>query len=1085
MRFSLLLILFWVSTVSASTLSIPINDEGKLIAASDLEFNGVRLDEVEAQELKLSGIDLSELDPFENLVWKKDELNLELTAPVGKLKFLNTIASPTELFRMQVIDEAGKTFVVSASIHNHATMLRAQILRKSGYQIDLPLFQKTLNIEFEDKTEKDSILEKMGEATLLKKEKWVKRSTETSLTLKAVLLEPSEAHTYNIYWPFIDRSWQKNFRTFRALIYYYSLTNFPQDINEVSWSDGRIFNEKLVLNHPMSAEFLETTIDDFKWAHKKMLTIDADEYLSMAITAGYPQDIALLIAEKLKARVNHYSNLMELESIYTRYHVNFGLTQGLVIGGKLTGGNYEADWVNDFFHEDEDSPYRFSELFKLFRTQLLYSSVSSLMNYAVESFLPGAYLSDARDDINAQMTAYRQNNHVSVLPIKTWSAPFYNGKVFASRNIVFGQFLGSTAPIQVADSLGAEANLGVFTNISGLSETILPTVSAGVALSRNYVHVRPVEDLSAATSRPIKDVAIPLLMKRLAKILRSDIECSISGVAFTEEVDLNGEKIINIKYDKNKIGGKDEAIKLREKLINGGVPASKILLVPIDRDALCATEVEEARKQDMEDFLKTFSLNETFIITDQIRMNAGVNVTIPIPQVPRLNANVGEDNSYTILKSFVLRKTKEGLSVAVQVQKNGKLRLEAGLSYFVDIIKNTTQWTKGKMNADFYNLKLEKITNSERVLAVKILREIFLYGTYHQLKEEKTPLEMDHDIFNRLNTFRLLFFKQDKLKMKHHLAIRVTDEEDETKTDTREFYSVMDNRRQGADYHAFLDRLVSSFSQNLVSLGANDGDPGQSLGGTSYKEYFRTEGELTTKHPLNPVTKIEYIRSGWKVKKKKLLRWISDIEEHFTGIINRPLVDVTPFNHTTHMHSYDISTTIILYPGAMEKIKDRILKSSEAVAINILKFIYTDEEWNDFCERAEDFFGSGGPQVYYGEKTYSCVPSPVQEMMRYRTHMPSESNRVEFLNYQNEFWKLMFKNFYHPRLLEFIGVDNYFANARIRGYRNNTHEGSIDLITDSVGKFSDEFGTGLYDEMSARFGVSGFEIKAMSYTPGM
>ena len=60
---ALLLVLH--SPLWAASLSIPLDDQGKFIPASDLvDMSGIRIDEVEATELKNSGFDISELDPF-------------------------------------------------------------------------------------------------------------------------------------------------------------------------------------------------------------------------------------------------------------------------------------------------------------------------------------------------------------------------------------------------------------------------------------------------------------------------------------------------------------------------------------------------------------------------------------------------------------------------------------------------------------------------------------------------------------------------------------------------------------------------------------------------------------------------------------------------------------------------------------------------------------------------------------------------------------------------------------------------------------------------------------------------------------
>lgn len=1082
-----------LNSAFASKLSIDLTPQSTdKMPASDLVYQGNQIDEISALELIQSGVDLSKLNPVESNLWKNTKLKVsnqqDLDYPKNpKLILKQFKASPSEIFRAVVYQKGNiqKQYVLVASLDNHTNILRATMLRLLGYDIDVPKYYPEIKIQFKDKNERDKFVELVGEQTLTKRDRWVKKTlNDKELIIKGFTLEPAELRNVNIHLPLMSRQRQQDRRVFRALLDIYMLTDFTQEINKVGWKVGRVFNNKLIFNHPYAREFNNLTLDDLKWIHRKLNKLKRAELVKAISLAAYPEDIEALLLEKLLSRINKLSSYIGLDETF---NVNPYITIGNVRGGKLVQGGYDA-YVPSFYDEDELSPYRFKEIFKLFRTQITYASLSGLMDMAIERFVPGLSFSDALVDVQEKMVEYRHNNPTpnGAMPVKAFASPIANGRVFANRNIVFGQYLGSTAPIQMVDSVGVEATLGGFASLTGISNTVIPNLSATASVGRTYIHVRAMPDLSTAAKQKVKKVFVPGLMKKLGRVIKDEFACSISKGPFVEESELNGNKIYYVKYDKKLADGRELAINKRKELIDSGVSASIILIIPIDREKMCVDEIAEDRKKNISDFLKEFANNETFIINDSIRLSGRMTAPIPIPNLPGASVSLGADHNTALMRSIMIRKVDESMEITIQQQKDIKHGLSEGLSYFIEILNNSNQWTKGKLYSKVFKIKLDDLSEEEENTALQTLRSLFVNNDRYQLHENYKGVDLDHVVKAHLHTFRFLWFKSQKMKLNHVVDIVVPNFSDQDYTEkerTRRLFSTMIMRRKGNDYHAFIDRAVGSLV-GFVSLGATDQDPGQSFMGNSKKRYYMTESELTDGRPLNPTTRIEYGYTGWKKKTHKLEKFFTEIEDIYTSYTDNQLIDRTLFHASPILKSYDIKSTIIIYPSAFEKLKTYIFATErEHTAMNALYQIFGPEQWQDFCERAIDFFGENGPQTYYGEKFYNCVPPEVKDILEYRNNLPTD--KIKLTKFVNQLYKNLFENFNKAKVLEFIGKKNFFSSTRVTGFREQHHDGYIEYICDTVGEYNTKIGTGLFDSIGGHLGISPYELKAMSYTPGM
>lgn len=1093
----LLLPLFLCSQLYASRVSILINDnENAETPAKDLMYQGENIDAIRAFELKNAGLDLSTLNPRQSNLWNDenlaahnyDEINYPQVSET--FKFVKYKASPTEFFRAQIKDSTNKDWTLMGSLDNHTNIIRAALLRQIGFQLDTPKIYKELKIQFESNEQRDEFLASLGEGTLTSRDRWVKEKNEKELILKDLIIEPAELRNVNIHLPLMTRERQRERRIFRSLLAIYIITDFPQSVNSIEWSKGRIFNDSLLFNHPYASQFANTTIDDLRWIMQRLNDLTPEEISKSTSLAGYPFDIEKLVNEKLLARINSINKLLSLEN---EYAVDKKISVGNVIDGELKNDAYSNEYVVDFYQEDEESPYSFKQLFKLFRTQAVYSSISGLMDLAIEKFTPGLRVNDAIENIQEEIQAYNEANTVdgvapSRLPLKTYTEPILNGRVFATRNVIFGQYLGSNAPIQLVDTVGGEVNLGVFGNITGIAQAMIPSFGANAILSRTYTHVRAMPDLATATTQKIKKILVPMHLKKLGRVINDEFNCSIPSDVFVEEETIDDRTVKIIKYDKNLENGFQKALAKRRELEEAG-DQGPFLLRQIDREQLCVSEVVDARKKNLKEFVDQFALNETFIINDSVRLATSQNIPIPLQSVsPNLSVSIGSDQSVSLLRSIVIRKVADGIEITFQSQRDISAMISERLSYFLEIMSNSTSWTKGKLFSKVYKIKLEGIDSEEQEKALLTLRHSIVNNNHERLRNDYRATELDHDIKSRLNTFRFLFFKSERLKMDHEVRITIPNKPGENYSEeirTRSLYGVSDYKRSGNDFYSFFDRIISSFT-NFFGLGQSNQDPGRSFFGTSKKLYVTTEGELTERYDLNPITRVEYKWTGWNKKVRKMNRIFDDVEEFFEGITNTDIIDRSILDGTNKVRSYDVSTTFIIYPSAFDNLQDQLFSKNEIETINYLYYAYGESEWQRYCRRVNDFFGTNGPQNYRGEngKYYQCVPPDVKKLLRLRkVGLPSE--RKARLKEMKNTIKTLFTEFKVSNVLRLLGIKNFFATTRVSGFRENHHEGFLDYISNSVGTYQPKYGTGTFDMLSQQLGLSVYELRALMYTPGM
>lgn len=1070
------------SSAYASSVSVPlrVNNLSKK-PAQDLIHQGKRIDAYEAFDLKKTGIDLSNLNPYESHLWqnKKHLLNV-IKIPPQSYRFSAYKTSPTEFFKAVVIGENNQRYVITASLKNHMNVVRASLLRLLGYDIDIPRYYKKLSINFDTKKEKDLFIATVGEKTLTKRSKWVDESSnDTTLILKDVTLENAKLRNVNIYMPVMLRARQQDRRVFRSLLSVYAITEFKQSINATTWKVGRVFDENLMITIPYANQFRDVSKEDLLWIQKRLNNLSLTELKKAVSLAMLPKEIESLVLNKLISRINSLNDHLGLTSTlsFDRYINSSDLKT--VQDGKLT--REIKGRVVDYYNEDAESPYKFKDLFRLYRSQAVYNLLSRTLDEAINKFVPGLRIGDAANEIQEQIADFRANNTTGILPIKAFAYPTAYAGAAANRNIVFGQQFGRSAPIQLVDTVSANANLGVFSMLTGISDKVMPSLSAQVGLARTYTHVRPMPDLQTATSQTLKKILVPKLMKNLGQIIELDIVCSLDQDVNIVEETLRGERIIYIKYDKAVDSAKELAIKKRSELIADGIPENIILLVGINKEEECIKEIDEKKSKNLDTFLKEFALNETFIITDSVNLTKSASANIPLETISGipLNLSASGDMARGMLRNITLRKAENNLEVTIQMQNNTNKSLGLNLNFFIDILAGTKKWLKGKQKTLLYKIPIENLTKEKRNIVSKILHDLFTSNSLFTLKEHYAPLTLLHDVSGNINTIQYLWFKSENMRLNNFVEIVLPEENYPGLTKSqrsKKLYSTSSYRRNGRDIFGFFNNLVNRFS-SLIRLGQNPADAGQAIKGSSRSRYYTTEGDISENVSTVATTKIEYLWKGWKAKNKKLNHMFNFIESLFDKTQLDYTIDRSDFQDKGVLRGYEVRMTIIVYPEFYETFKQQIIKAPFKQAARGLRYLYGPRKWDWYCEDSER-------TIHNTDDESMCMPHSVRKLLKFRkTGLPND--KVKLVKAYNSILLNLMEGYDRKKVLKWISKRNMFSSTRVTGFKEGTEKGYVDYISNTYGQYNREYGTGIFDQIGALLGIAPFELRALNYTPGL
>lgn len=810
-------------------------------------------------------LDLSLLNPKSNDIWDKSLTVVNDQAISIRdndvLTYEGGLLSNTGLYRFNAIPVNGnKIYTVHMDKSLHTMLLRKNLLRALGYKIPAMKYIKSLTIQFSSKYAMETFLKsEVPEATLGAADRWAKANeAQLRVTLKDVAVsEPNESDFYNVSMGIPTQT--INSRSLRALVIPYSLVDLYESVNKFSWVDGKVDNKAVILSHFTNNEFA-TTIDDATWMLNRLNKLTRADYQKIVSEAYFPYEVETLLIEKLISRRNALNRVFGLEKSVPDLAFNAKISFGSALkDGKINQKEY-PDYASRFAYGDAESPLEQMRFF-------LYSKVQSNIIDNLVNKLNGEL---SFFDLNDKRTEYFQKQFKDgldhfvdtgeLLPIKVgvWYSPVVDVDLILSRDIVLGNYLGTDNLVQLADTFGASAEIGVFAGIEGLGYDLAGSAKVSTSLVRSFSHIKPVKNLKESLKEPFKNMFVSLLKKSL----------------------------------------KDNFFTLSElKAID-------------DKDS--TDQVKEAQKKKIEavfkEIDKTLDVGESLIITDRLVPSASVRLSFNQGLV---GAGIGASGGVTILKRIHLYKKSAKI---LQIYDDSGFVKNIDLSFFVsnyiNLLKVNAAFDNGHYNVNSYMVNLSTDLSENPNLFANAL------GVYNVLKNKdfellaanNPPVKLDVQFKDREKGLSLLFWRMKSLSGKTYYDIKAKDGVVGT------YYSLEKDFLTGLNPESFSKQLMNYYiAQNNEDLAITDDEgpnPGESFFGRSRTQKLRFEAAVDENKKFSQkFLALSDIKQGWGMSEKKVRNFMESVNKKFqTKLFDPGQIDFKKlrlYNVGYHMNLYN------------------------------------------------------------------------------------------------------------------------------------------------------------------------------------
>lgn len=849
---------------------IPLQ-KGLRIASDDLIYNNQILSSRDADQLNANKkIDLSTLNPKSNDIWDKSVTAVDDQAAIvikdnDILTFEGSLLSNTGLFRFNAIPVNGnKIYTIHLDKSLHTMLLRKNLLRALGYKIPAMKYLRSVTIKFDSKFAMEAFLKSdIPEATLGASERWAKANeSKLTVTLKDIAVtEPTEYDFYNVSMGVPTQV--INSRSLRALVVPYSLVDLYESVNKFSWVDGKLDNKAVILAHFTNNEFA-TTIDDAVWMLNKVNKLTRADFQKIVADAFFPNEVELLLVEKLVSRRNSLNKVFDLKAEELKFNPSVSSGSGLK-DGKVLQKEY-PDYASRFAYGDAESPLEQLRFF-------LYSKVQSNIIDNLVNKLNGEM---SFFDLNNKRTDYFQKQFKDgldhfvdtgeLLPIKVgvWYAPVVNVNLILSRDIVLGNYLGTDNLVQLADTFGASADIGVFAGIEGIGTDLAGSAKASVSLVRSFSHVKPVKNLKQSLKEPFKNIFVSLLKKSL----------------------------------------KDNFFSLAE-------------LKSFD-DKNTTDAVKDAQKKKIEGIFKeidkTLDVGESLILTDRLVPSASVRISF---NQGLIGAGVGVSGGVTILKRIHLyKKSAKILQIYDDSGFVKNIDISLFVSNYITLVKLNAAFDNGhyRVNSYMVNLSTDLAENPNLFSNALGVYNVLKNKDFEILDANNPPVKLDVQFKDKQTGLSLLFWRVKSLSGKTYYDVKAKDGVVGT------YFSLEKDFLTGLNPEAFSKQLMNYYiAKEVEDLQISDDEgpnPGESFFGRSRTQKLRFEAAVdSNKKFTQKFLDLSDIKQGWGMSENKVRKFMENVNKKFQA----PLFDPGQIDFKK-LRLYNIGYHMNLYNKGIERL---------------------------------------------------------------------------------------------------------------------------------------------------------------------
>jgi hypothetical protein len=1024
-------------------------------------------------------LDLSRLEPAPSDVWKTMSLDTVSTSEKGAaLDAALPIRSGTDVnfsgvvgnvsgrlkFNVEVPSGSGETqslntVSITLSTTLHTLLLRKEMLRKLGYQIPAMKYLPKLTLHFPDADARDHFLVcDIPDATSGAASRWdlayvpadkgkgfqcnplpnapkpaatpVPTAQELTVVLQDVMATEATPLFYNVALappnvsvPGSDQRQALAQRILRALPLVYGIDDVTESLNLMFWTVGRISNEAITLTVPVNGVF-STSYDDAVWLARKIALLTEADFDDMVNRAYFPQDLKELVSAKIRSRRNSLLALFpeKFDPLYFDQNVNVGesVQKNRVL--KKVWPGYATRFAGDL----QSTPlehiryYALSELASNVLENLLYKANSEIPSLNLQNQTSKHY-----QDLYQSAERLYETGQPQQTVLKAWTAPILDGFVDISRNVVFGNYLGTNNLIQLVDSFGVHSDLGMMVGFDNLPTETSAQGLAEATVTINFTHIKPITDLKLAVKEPVKNLLVPWLMNRVKTIL-------------------------------------NETSSLKEE--DAGATQAKL-------KTDLANDLAKLR-----DFI---GIHESLIITESLGGLEQLTVSESLPTSLSPSASVvGAANQLLISRIQLYRKDENTITVYKDNGSLGELSftfsLSAGSVAVFPILSVNRHGMKGHATSRIFSVNIDPSpSNSGIYQAARGLAQAVHSGSVELLDASQKHATLDEKFRDSGSETEFFQFVNRSLKTNSQLHVHLLDGTDAN------LISITDGKQRGKHYQLLATEaanyLLQLITQNtdLAVSSAPASNPGQSLLGSSHTRDAQFEGrfqfaQIPSKDGAeddtqidtipdgakltDPYVAIQYRWEGWNITDDKIVKLVSDLKTKFgyTVYPDHFLSD------TKAIKLYNVSLWLNVYEPGLRK----LMTMSE-----------DDEQALDAKYRAAHhcFLDVSKPE---------CAA-----LRRFRAGFSKYRNRDEADAVAEA--KIMFQ--IATNLEQFASIDDFIAavggvkqiyiNSSISGFETKAERARIDISSNTLGTKPRERPQGILQDVQNALGIESGEFQ--------
>ncbi len=1020
-----------ISSVYAQEERIPLNSQRQ--PSNDLLFQGRVLTAEEARHLLRDAdlnLDLSQLDPVPSALWANGiqsvlDTNID-NIPMTEeesYEFKGTITSNQGLIRFNVIPEKNKARVFTVLMEKtlHTTLLRRNLLRKLGYIVPAMKYLKKIKVNFRSIHERDTFLTKeLPESTYGAPSRWLGfnhkdlSDDQLSLTFHDVVgFMPSETDHYNLAMGVPPK--RLTTRTLRSLLIPYALLNVGESINKLPWTVGRIDNETLLLPH-FSYANMNTTLDDAKWALRRLALLDRKDWEEVVKEAYFPKAVEKVLIEKLVSRRNSLVSLLSLESEKLAFSTDVS-HEGQLAKGQIT----QEDWpgyASRFAHGEPDSPFKDFQFFIFSKIQN--STISNLLEYVNDElslFEPSDKKLDfLKNQFEDGLEHYVETGEFKEYGVGTWFSPIVNGNLILSRDIVVGNYLGTNNLVQLADTIGVSVTLGGILGIENVPRWPIASATGTLSAVRTYTHLKPVKTLKATFKEPYRNMIVPLMKLKLKKKL---------------------DDLANIP---NQAGGdvSEDGIDPRLKAIE--------------------ELIQEVNTQ--------LGVGESLLITDRLTPNLKVSGSFNMLET---QFSLSAGTSGTMVRRLHLFR-KDASTIHIYEDKGHGLSLSASasLDHLIPVVKINGDRTNGKYRVKMHsiNINSDLTENPKLFVNAKALHYLLEEGSSELLEVQEKPYIVEGDFDDRAVKLSFLVWRSKYLKGDNEISIT-------TPTENRtDYVSLTSESQSGINYQSFtydvLNYYLKDWAKDLPITPELDTErfknPGQSLMGVSETVSARYEARKQDDKLTTPFLALSTRREGWSASKNKLLRYINEFNDQY----NNRLFDPRSIENSAGLNLFDISVSTNIYEAGIERLKNVTAETLERIGRR-----YAGER-SRFCgviERRN--FNIRTASRFKQCKNLNFMKDKARDCQRIRRQDGDSKKQAKC---SMDLAKTMVRDLEFKDFLSIVGEENIYVYGIINGFRKDSEILNDPILSNTIGRIRGKYWNGPISRVNEIIGIQGGEL---------